>query len=59
VTAEAPPAPAVSYGRLVAVTVHFDDLDALGLLHNARYPLMVERAWTELWQEYGVRFEGD
>ncbi|MGW2616320.1 acyl-CoA thioesterase [Streptomyces sp. NPDC001500] len=58
-TAEAPPAPAVSYGRLVPVTVHFDDLDALGLLHNARYPLMVERAWTELWQEYGVRFEGD
>ncbi|WP_069772035.1 MULTISPECIES: thioesterase family protein [unclassified Streptomyces] len=58
-TAEAPPAPAVTYGRLVPVTVHFDDLDALGLLHNARYPLMVERAWTELWQEYGVRFEGD
>jgi len=59
VTAEAPPAPAVSYGRLVPVTVHFDDLDALGLLHNARYPLMVERAWAELWQENGVRFEGD
>ncbi|MET9505283.1 thioesterase family protein [Streptomyces sp. NPDC006622] len=58
-TAEAPAAPALSYGRLIPVTVHFDDLDALGLLHNARYPLMVERAWTELWQEYGVRFEGD
>ncbi|GGS21595.1 thioesterase [Streptomyces humidus] len=58
-TAEAPPAPAVSYGRLVPVTVHFDDLDALGLLHNARYPLLAERAWTELWQEHGVRFEGD
>ncbi|WP_367324599.1 acyl-CoA thioesterase [Streptomyces sp. HUAS ZL42] len=58
-TAEAPLAPALSYGRLVPVTVHFDDLDALGLLHNARYPLMVERAWTGLWQEYGIRFEGD
>ncbi|MER7488057.1 thioesterase family protein [Streptomyces sp. NPDC126497] len=58
-TAEAPPAPALSYGRLIPVTVHFDDLDALGLLHNARYPLLVERAWTELWQEKGVRFEGD
>ncbi|WP_330468622.1 acyl-CoA thioesterase [Streptomyces longwoodensis] len=58
-TAEAPTAPALSYGRLIPVTVHFDDLDALGLLHNARYPLLVERAWTELWQQHGVRFEGD
>ncbi|MFF1278781.1 acyl-CoA thioesterase [Streptomyces marokkonensis] len=58
-TAEAPPAPALSYGRLIPVTVHFDDLDALGLLHNARYPLLVERAWTELWNDNGVRFEGD
>ncbi|MFE0516561.1 acyl-CoA thioesterase [Streptomyces sp. NPDC058964] len=58
-TAEAPIAPALSYGRLIPVTVHFDDLDALGLLHNARYPLMVERAWTQLWNERGVRFDGD
>ncbi|MFJ3232990.1 acyl-CoA thioesterase [Streptomyces sp. NPDC086787] len=58
-TAQAPTGPALSYGRLIPVTVHFDDLDALGLLHNARYPLMVERAWTELWNEYGVRFDGD
>ncbi|CAL9636492.1 hypothetical protein SUDANB105_06232 [Streptomyces sp. enrichment culture] len=58
-TAEAPAAPAPSYGRLIPVTVHFDDLDALGLLHNARYPVLVERAWTELWQEHGVTFEGD
>jgi acyl-CoA thioester hydrolase len=59
VTAEAPIAPVVSYGRLIPVTVHFDDLDALGLLHNARYPLLVERAWTELWNAHGVRFDGD
>ncbi|MER6072420.1 thioesterase family protein [Streptomyces sp. NPDC001817] len=58
-TAEAPIAPALSYGRLIPVTVHFDDLDALGLLHNARYPLLVERAWTELWSEHGIRFDGD
>ncbi|MGW0819393.1 acyl-CoA thioesterase [Streptomyces viridiviolaceus] len=58
-TAEAPAAPALSHGRLVPVTVHFDDLDALGLLHNARYPVMVERAWAELWTEHGFRFEGD
>ena len=58
-TAEAPLAPALLHGRLIPVTVHFDDLDALGLLHNARYPLLVERAWTGLWQEKGVRFDGD
>ncbi|MEU0682393.1 MULTISPECIES: acyl-CoA thioesterase [Streptomyces] len=58
-TAEAPPALALSYGRLIPVTVHFDDLDALGLLHNARYPLLVERAWAELWQANGVTFDGD
>jgi acyl-CoA thioester hydrolase len=59
VTADATTAPTVSHGRLIPVTVHFDDLDALGLLHNARYPLMAERAWTELCAEYGVRFDGD
>ncbi|CAL9380870.1 thioesterase [Streptomyces sp. DH-12] len=58
-TAEAPPAPALSYGRLMPVTVHFDDLDALGLLHNARYPLLVERAWAEWMQAGGVAFDGD
>ncbi|GGN38087.1 acyl-CoA thioesterase [Streptomyces fuscichromogenes] len=58
-TAEALPAPVLSYGRLLPVSVHFDDLDALGMLHNARYPLLVERAWTELWQEHGIRFDGD
>ncbi|MFF7475444.1 thioesterase family protein [Streptomyces sp. NPDC008092] len=58
-TAEALSAPALSHGRLLPVSVHFDDLDALGMLHNARYPLLVERAWTELWQEHGIRFDGD
>ncbi|MFD6418925.1 acyl-CoA thioesterase [Streptomyces sp. NPDC060194] len=56
-TVEAPPA--VSYGALVPVSVHFDDLDALGLLHNARYPLLVERAWVAYWEARGVGFEGD
>lgn len=58
-TAEAPAVPALVPGRLLPVTVHFDDLDALGLLHNARYPVLVERAWTALWSERGVGFDGD
>ncbi|MEU6735155.1 acyl-CoA thioesterase [Streptomyces physcomitrii] len=56
-TTEAPSV--LRYGSLVPVEVHFDDLDALGLLHNARYPLMVERAWTAFWNERGFVFEGD
>ncbi|MFI9257938.1 acyl-CoA thioesterase [Streptomyces sioyaensis] len=51
--------PAVPYGELVPVTVHFDDLDALGMLHNSRYPLLVERAWAEYWHGRGFRFDGD
>ncbi|MFJ8803123.1 MULTISPECIES: thioesterase family protein [unclassified Streptomyces] len=58
-TAEAPAAPVLTHGRLLPVAVHFDDLDALGLLHNARYPVMVERAWTALWSELGFGFDGD
>ncbi|WP_055535574.1 acyl-CoA thioesterase [Streptomyces graminilatus] len=41
------------------VTVHFDDLDSLGMLHNARYPLLVERAWSALLHGYGFTFDGD
>ncbi|KOG52026.1 thioesterase [Streptomyces griseoflavus] len=52
-------APAVPYGQLVPVTVHFDDLDALGMLHNSRYPLLVERAWAEFWHARGFGFDGD
>ena len=58
-TAEAPIVAALAYGRLIPVSVHFDDLDALGLLHNARYPVLVERAWSTLWREHGFGFEGD
>ncbi|WP_216590021.1 acyl-CoA thioesterase [Streptomyces brasiliscabiei] len=46
-------APALPYGQLIPVRVHFDELDALGMLHNARYPLLAERAWLQLWQERG------
>ncbi|MBL9038415.1 MAG: acyl-CoA thioesterase [Archangium sp.] len=30
--------------------VYFDDLDALGILHNARYVLLVERTIGSFWQ---------
>ena len=33
--------------------VYFDDLDALGILHNARYVLLVERTIGSFWQRLG------
>lgn len=30
--------------------MHFDDLDPMGVLHNARYAVLVERAITA-WKE--------
>ncbi|ESP96774.1 Thioesterase [Streptomyces sp. GBA 94-10 4N24] len=56
--ADAPTAPGAD-GVLVPVEVHFDDLDALGLLHNARYPLLVERAWGVHWAGLGHTYAGD
>ncbi|MFI1213494.1 acyl-CoA thioesterase [Streptomyces sp. NPDC020802] len=52
-------ASALPYGQLIPIGIHFDELDALGMLHNARYPLLVERAWLRLWQERGFDFSGD
>ena len=48
----------VEYGHTTVVPVHFDDLDALGVLHNARYAVFVERAMISWWAERGVSFAG-
>ena len=45
-------------GAAVPQTVHFDDLDAMGVLHNSRYAVLVERAITAWWAERGVSFTG-
>ncbi|MFE9201128.1 acyl-CoA thioesterase [Micromonospora sp. NPDC007230] len=49
---------AAPYGHVEHVPVHFDDLDALGILHNARYAVLLERALTPYWAEHGVSFQG-
>ena len=49
---------AVPYGDVVRMPVHFDDLDAMGVLHNARYAVLVERAVVLWWAERGVSFSG-
>ncbi|MFF5083680.1 acyl-CoA thioesterase [Actinoplanes sp. NPDC000266] len=45
-----------TYGAVVRLPVHFDDLDAMGVLHNSRYAVLVERAIVIWWQERGVSF---
>ncbi|SBT49272.1 acyl-CoA thioesterase [Micromonospora auratinigra] len=50
--------PVVEFGHVEHVTVHFDDLDALGILHNARYAVLLERAVTPYWAERGHGFRG-
>lgn len=49
---------AVPYGDVVRMPVHFDDLDAMGVLHNARYAVLVERAIVLWWADRGVSFSG-
>jgi acyl-CoA thioester hydrolase len=51
-------APAVPYGDVVRLPVHFDDLDAMGVLHNSRYAVFVERAVVLWWAARGVSFSG-
>src|SRR4051794_15153135 len=43
-------------GHIGFVEVHFDDLDALGMLHNSRYVVLVERALGAYWTEHGYTF---
>ena len=33
--------------------VYFDDLDIFGVLHNARYPLLIERTIGAFWKRLG------
>ncbi|RIV32607.1 acyl-CoA thioesterase [Micromonospora radicis] len=47
---------AVEYGHVEHAMVHFDDLDAMGILHNARYAVLLERALTTYWSARGVAF---
>lgn len=48
----------IDYGYCEPVTVHFDDLDAMGVVHNARYALMVERAYIAFWTRAGFGYSG-
>ena len=36
--------------------MHFDDLDPMGMIHNARYALLIERALATFWKLHGHTF---
>jgi acyl-CoA thioester hydrolase len=39
------------------VPVYFSDLDALGMVNHAHFPVLFERAWTEFWMERGYTLD--
>lgn len=47
---------AVDYGHVELVAIHYDDFDAMGIVHNGRYPVLLERALTPFWAERGFAF---
>jgi acyl-CoA thioester hydrolase len=48
----------VARGHTEPMPVHFDDLDAMGILHNARYAVLLERAMSAYWSRHGFSFAG-
>jgi acyl-CoA thioester hydrolase len=47
----------IEYGHLEPVDVHFDDLDPMGFVHNARYAVLVERAISLYWARQGFGYD--
>ncbi|WP_308165896.1 acyl-CoA thioesterase [Actinomadura sp. NEAU-AAG7] len=52
------PEPIVQYGHVEPTFVHFDDLDSMGIVHNSRYAVMLERALTNFWEQHGYSHSG-
>lgn len=49
--------PEVPFGHAEPVWVHFEDLDMMGIVHNARYALLLERALTPYWAQHGFVYQ--
>ncbi|AVT37694.1 thioesterase family protein [Plantactinospora sp. BB1] len=45
--------PTVEYGHAEIVPVYFDDLDAMGIVHHARYAFLFDRALEGYWGRRG------
>jgi len=46
----------VEYGHVEPIVIHFDDLDAMGIVHNGRYAVLLERALAPYWSARGHSF---
>jgi acyl-CoA thioester hydrolase len=51
------PGGSADYGQVLPVRINFDDLDSLGVVHNARYSLLFERALIKYWLDRGWHFD--
>ncbi|MDF9815792.1 thioesterase family protein [Streptomyces sp. SPB162] len=58
-TAQPPATAQAPTAQIFPVQIHFDDLDALGMVHNARYALFVERAITAYWVDRGWSYTAE
>jgi len=47
----------VAFGHVEPLPTHFDDLDLMGMVHNTRYPVLVERALNGFWTRQGFHFQ--
>ena len=43
----------VEHGHTETVQIHFDDLDPMGIVHNSKYAILLERSLTSYWVERG------
>jgi acyl-CoA thioester hydrolase len=43
----------LEYGHVERVRIHYDDLDQMGIVHNSRYAVLLERALTAYWEDHG------
>ena len=49
----------MSHGVLLPVPVYVDDLDGYGMLHHARYAVLLDHALTDFWAGAGLRLSPD
>ncbi|GAA5185388.1 hotdog domain-containing protein [Rugosimonospora acidiphila] len=54
-----PTPPLINHGRLIPIQIYYDDLDAMGMLHHARYATVFERAILDYWAGRGYVPAGD
>ncbi len=47
----------IDYGHVEPIDVHFDDLDVMGMLHNSRYAVLLERAISLYWTRHGFGYD--